>query len=82
VAEIYIPNDQYNAAVNTIAEKTGVDPDEIKIALGEEANIWPESMADQSPVALNRTNSRPDGKTSYSNPKKGRLVGMPRNPKP
>jgi hypothetical protein len=41
---IYIPNDQYNAAVNTIAEKTGVDPDGIKIALGEEGNIWPSSI--------------------------------------
>jgi hypothetical protein len=43
MAEIYIPNEQYNAVVNTIAEKTGGDPDEIKIALGEEGNIWPEN---------------------------------------
>jgi hypothetical protein len=44
MAEIYIPNDQYNGAVNAIAAQTGIDPDEIKIALGEEGNIWPESI--------------------------------------
>jgi hypothetical protein len=42
--EIYIETARYRAMVNTIAEKTGVDPDEIKIALGEEGNIWPESI--------------------------------------
>jgi 3-oxoacyl-[acyl-carrier-protein] synthase III len=44
MAEIYIPTEQYRAAVNAIAAKTGVDPDEIKIALGEHGNIWPASI--------------------------------------
>jgi hypothetical protein len=34
-AEIYIPTKQYGAAVNAIAALTGVDTDEVKIALGE-----------------------------------------------
>ena len=44
MAEIYIPNDQYNAAVNATAAMTGLDPDEIKMAFGEEGNIWPTSI--------------------------------------
>jgi hypothetical protein len=44
MAETYIPTEQYRAAVNAIAALTGIDSDEIKIALGEEANIWPASI--------------------------------------
>jgi hypothetical protein len=44
MAEIYVPTEAYRAAVNAIAAKTGVDPDEIKIALGEFGNVWPESI--------------------------------------
>jgi hypothetical protein len=44
MTEIYIPTEQYNAAVNAIAALTLIDPDEIKIALGEEGNIWPQSI--------------------------------------
>jgi hypothetical protein len=44
MAETYIPTEQYRAAVNAIAAMTHLDPDEIKIALGEEGNIWPESI--------------------------------------
>jgi hypothetical protein len=44
MAEIYIPTEQYRAAVNAIAAKTNLDPDEIKIALGEEGDIWPASI--------------------------------------
>ena len=44
MAEIYIPTEQYRAAVNAIAAMTNTDPDEIKIALGEEGNIWPMSI--------------------------------------
>jgi hypothetical protein len=44
MAEIYILTEQYNAAVNAIAAMTHTDPDEIKIALGEQASIWPESI--------------------------------------
>jgi hypothetical protein len=42
--EIYIPTRQYRAAVNAIAALAGIDPDEIKIALGEDGNIWPASI--------------------------------------
>ena len=44
MAEIYIQTEQYRTAVNAIAARTGIDPDEIKIALGEEGNIWPASI--------------------------------------
>lgn len=44
MAEIYIPTEQYRAAVNAIAAITSIDTDEVKIALGEEANIWPMSI--------------------------------------
>jgi hypothetical protein len=44
MAEIYVPTEAYRAAVNAIAAKTGADPDEIKIALGEAGNIWPVSI--------------------------------------
>ena len=46
MAETYIPTEQYRAAVDAIAALTGTDPDEIKIALGEEGNIWPASIED------------------------------------
>jgi hypothetical protein len=44
MAEIYVPTEQYRRAVDAIAQMTGIDPDEIKIALGEEGNIWPETI--------------------------------------
>jgi hypothetical protein len=44
MAEIYIPTEQYRAALNAIAAMTHLDPAEIKIAPGEEANIWPASI--------------------------------------
>ena len=44
MAEIYVPTEAYRAAVDAIAAKTGVDPDEIKIALGEFGNVWPDSI--------------------------------------
>jgi hypothetical protein len=44
MAEIYIPTEQYRAAINAIAALTNLDPDLIKISLGEEANIWPSSI--------------------------------------
>ena len=48
MAEIYIPTEQYRAAVKAIAAITGIDADEIKIALGEEGNIWPTSIRTDS----------------------------------
>ena len=47
MAEIYVPTEQYRAAVNAIAALTSIDPDEIKIALGEDGNIWPISIAEE-----------------------------------
>ena len=44
MTEHYIDNEAYNAAVNPIAALTQICPDEIKIALGEHRNIWPESI--------------------------------------
>lgn len=44
MAEIFIPNDQYIAAVNAIAALTGAETDDVKIALGDEGNIWPTSI--------------------------------------
>jgi hypothetical protein len=44
MVEIYIPIENYQRAVQAIAARTGLAPDEIKIALGEQASIWPESI--------------------------------------
>jgi hypothetical protein len=44
MAEIYIPTEQYRAAVNAIAALANVDPDEIKVALGEHCDIWPSNI--------------------------------------
>jgi hypothetical protein len=43
-AEIYVPTENYHRAIDAIASNTGVGPDEIKIALGEQANVWPDSI--------------------------------------
>ena len=34
MAEIYIPTEQYRAAVKAVAALTGIDTDDVKIALG------------------------------------------------
>jgi hypothetical protein len=44
MAEVYVPTEQYRAAVDAIAALTGIDTDDVKIALGEEGNIWPETI--------------------------------------
>ena len=44
MAEIYVETENYGAAVDAIAAMTGRDPDDIKTALGEAGNIWPESI--------------------------------------
>jgi hypothetical protein len=44
MTEIYVETGNYRAAVNAIAAMTGLDLDEIKIALGEFGNIWPMSI--------------------------------------
>lgn len=43
MTEIYIPTEQYRAAVNAIAALTNLDPDAIKVALTE-GDIWPLSI--------------------------------------
>lgn len=55
MAETYIQTENYRRAVDAIAIMTGIGPDEIKIALGEHGNVWPESIreADQFPVRSN-----------------------------
>jgi hypothetical protein len=52
MAEIYIPTEQYRAVVNAIAAMTLIDPDEIKIALGEEGNIWPASIHSMTATSI------------------------------
>jgi hypothetical protein len=52
MAEIYIPTEQYSAAVKAIAAKTLIDTDEIKIALGEEGDIWPESIRSMTAIYI------------------------------
>ena len=44
MAATYIPTENYQRAVDALAAMTGLDPDQIKIALGEEGNIWPASI--------------------------------------
>ena len=46
MTEHYVETEAYNAAVNAIAAMTLLDPNEIKIALGEEGNIWPQKHSD------------------------------------
>lgn len=53
MTEIYLPIENYRRAVDAIAAMTGVDPDEIKIALGEEGDIWPMSI--QGPPEMRTT---------------------------
>jgi hypothetical protein len=44
MAEIYIPTEPYRAAVAAFAAAMGLDADDIKIAVGETFNVWPESI--------------------------------------
>jgi hypothetical protein len=48
MTETYIPTMKYNIAVNAFAVALGIDIPELKIAVGEAFDIWPEK-------------SRPDG---------------------
>jgi hypothetical protein len=45
MTEHYVETEQHRAAGNAIAAVTHLGPDEIKIALGEEGNIWPASIS-------------------------------------
>jgi hypothetical protein len=49
MTEHYVENEAYNAAVNAIAAITLIDPDDIKVALGEHGNIWPISIVPGGP---------------------------------
>ena len=44
MAEIYIPTEQYSAAVPAFAAAIGLDPDDVKTTLGEAFNVWPASI--------------------------------------
>jgi hypothetical protein len=46
MAEHCIETETYHAAANAIVALTNLDPDEIKITLGEHGNIWPTSIAE------------------------------------
>jgi hypothetical protein len=41
MAEHYIDDEAYLAAVNAIARRWKLDPDDVKAALGEGGNVWP-----------------------------------------
>jgi hypothetical protein len=59
LTEHYVENEAYNAAVNAIAAMTQLDPDEIKIALGEEGTVWPQSIqADVIRMTIEETAKR------------------------
>ena len=42
--EIFIPTLKYRRAVADFAAAMGLDPDAVKITLGEDFNVWPESI--------------------------------------
>ena len=44
MAESYIPTTEYNRAVIAFAAALGLDTDKVKIAVGEEFDVWPESI--------------------------------------
>jgi hypothetical protein len=44
MAETFIPTLEYRHAVAAFATAMGLEPDDIKITLGEDFNVWPESI--------------------------------------
>jgi hypothetical protein len=44
MAETYIPTLEYRRAVAAFAAAMGLDPDAVKITLGEDFNVWPMSI--------------------------------------
>jgi hypothetical protein len=48
MTERYIETEAYCAIVSAIAAMTAIDPDQIKIALGEHWNVWPDSIQHQT----------------------------------
>jgi hypothetical protein len=42
--EVYLPTEQYRAAVAAFAAAMGLDTDAVKITLGEDFNVWPMSI--------------------------------------
>jgi hypothetical protein len=49
MTEYYIETHAYHAVVNIIAAMTHLNPEEIKIALGEHGNIWPQCVRPTAP---------------------------------
>ena len=46
MTEHFIENEAYTAAVNAIARRWNLDPDDVKTAMGEGGNVWPESICE------------------------------------
>ena len=44
MTEHYIEHEAYLAAVNAIARRWNLDPDDVKIAMGEGGNVWPAAI--------------------------------------
>jgi hypothetical protein len=53
MTEHYIQDEAYLAAVNAIALRWNLDPDDVKIAMGEGGNVWPASMLARHMLATN-----------------------------
>jgi hypothetical protein len=50
MTEYHIEREAYLAVVNAIARRWNLEPDDVKIAMGEGGNIWPASIREN--VAL------------------------------
>jgi hypothetical protein len=61
MAEIYVPTENYRRAAEAIAALTPcpvhgvITADQVKIALGEVGNIWPESIRGDADVTVSAT---------------------------
>jgi hypothetical protein len=54
MAEHYIDDEAYLAAVNAVARRWNLDPDDVKIAMGEGGNVWADTIRED--VALEQRN--------------------------
>jgi hypothetical protein len=44
MTEHYIDPEAYLAAVHAVAQRWNLDPDDVKIAMGEGGNVWPANI--------------------------------------
>lgn len=81
LAEIYIPTEQYRAAVNAIAAMTDDDPDEIKIALFLQNQKGAETApgAVQSPASLPPYIGYLNSSVRNGSPRNSKSVSRPTN---